>query len=272
MPRWACAGTLAPMSAPAVTAAMMRAAGVVRRVLIGIAVPVMRSAWHQLSCGHSSVALVVRPSTVNAVKITSWLRARRRQRSSARMRRQRGGVCANIKGNGMKAQRHKDEMLDVARRLVDALGAQRRAAVHGDGRDGGGGAHRGRPAAGSSTWRSDSRRRRRRRARSPPRGRRSRPDDCATPRRSAFPALRARIARHYGDTYGVELDPARVVVTTGSSAGFILAFLALFEPGDRVAVALPGYPPYRHILSALGCEPVVIETTPRRAGRSRRRC
>jgi aspartate/methionine/tyrosine aminotransferase len=52
-----------------------------------------------------------------------------------------------------------------------------------------------------------------------------------------------------------------VVVTTGSSAGFILAFLALFEPGDRVAVALPGYPPYRHILSALGCEAVGIETT-----------
>ena len=49
------------------------------------------------------------------------------------------------------------------------------------------------------------------------------------------------------------------MVTTGSSAGFILAFLALFEPGDRVAVACPGYPPYRHILTALGCEPVMIE-------------
>jgi aspartate/methionine/tyrosine aminotransferase len=73
--------------------------------------------------------------------------------------------------------------------------------------------------------------------------------------------LRARIARHYDESYGVAIDPARVVVTTGSSAGFILAFLALFEPGDRVAVALPGYPPYRHILSALGCEPVAIETT-----------
>jgi aspartate/methionine/tyrosine aminotransferase len=48
-------------------------------------------------------------------------------------------------------------------------------------------------------------------------------------------------------------------VTTGSSAGFILAFLALFEPGDRVAVTFPGYPPYRHILTALGCEPVSIE-------------
>jgi aspartate/methionine/tyrosine aminotransferase len=76
-----------------------------------------------------------------------------------------------------------------------------------------------------------------------------------------LPSLRARIARHYRETYGVEIDPARVVVTTGSSAAFILAFLALFEPGDRVAVALPGYPPYRHILRALGCEPVAIETT-----------
>jgi aspartate/methionine/tyrosine aminotransferase len=75
------------------------------------------------------------------------------------------------------------------------------------------------------------------------------------------PSLRARIARHYGDTYDLALDPARVVVTTGSSGGFILAFLALFEPGDRVALANPGYPPYRHILSALGCEPVLIETS-----------
>ncbi len=49
-------------------------------------------------------------------------------------------------------------------------------------------------------------------------------------------------------------------MTTGSSAGFILAFLALFEAGDRVAIASPGYPPYRHILTALGCEPVLIET------------
>jgi aspartate/methionine/tyrosine aminotransferase len=77
-----------------------------------------------------------------------------------------------------------------------------------------------------------------------------------------LPSLRARIARHYSDTYGIAVDPARVAVTTGSSAGFILAFLALFEPGDRIAVALPGYPPYRHILTALGCEPVAIETTP----------
>jgi aspartate/methionine/tyrosine aminotransferase len=76
-----------------------------------------------------------------------------------------------------------------------------------------------------------------------------------------LPALRARIARHYRETYGIDVDAQRVAVTTGSSAAFTLAFLALFEAGDRVAVALPGYPPYRHILSALGCKPVLIETT-----------
>ena len=76
-----------------------------------------------------------------------------------------------------------------------------------------------------------------------------------------IPSLRARIARHYADTYELALDPARVVVTTGSSAGFTLAFLSLFEPGDRVALANPGYPPYRHILSVLGCEPVLIEAS-----------
>jgi aspartate/methionine/tyrosine aminotransferase len=76
-----------------------------------------------------------------------------------------------------------------------------------------------------------------------------------------IPSLRARIAQHYKDTYDLVLDPARVVVTTGSSGGFVLAFLALFEPGDRVALANPGYPPYRHILSALGCEPVLIQTS-----------
>jgi len=76
-----------------------------------------------------------------------------------------------------------------------------------------------------------------------------------------LPSLRTRIARHYAETYNLALDPARVVVTTGSSGGFILAFLSLFEAGDRVALANPGYPPYRHILTALGCEPVLIETS-----------
>src|SRR5438105_7943851 len=75
------------------------------------------------------------------------------------------------------------------------------------------------------------------------------------------PSLRARISRHYREIYGCDVDPERIVVTTGSSGGFILAFLAMFEPGDRVAVTVPGYPPYRHILTALGCEPVLIETS-----------
>ncbi|NUR11934.1 MAG: aminotransferase class I/II-fold pyridoxal phosphate-dependent enzyme [Bradyrhizobium sp.] len=76
-----------------------------------------------------------------------------------------------------------------------------------------------------------------------------------------IPSLRERIARHYRDAYRCDVSPERIVVTTGSSGGFILAFLAMFEPGDRVAVTVPGYPPYRHILTALGCEPVLIETT-----------
>lgn len=76
-----------------------------------------------------------------------------------------------------------------------------------------------------------------------------------------IPSLRERIARHYRDAYSCTVSPDRIVVTTGSSGGFILAFLAMFEPGDRVAVTVPGYPPYRHILTALGCEPVLIETT-----------
>ena len=75
-----------------------------------------------------------------------------------------------------------------------------------------------------------------------------------------IPSLRRRIAKAYADWHQIDLDPERVVVTTGSSAAFMLAFLAAFEPGDRIAVAVPGYPPYRHILSALGCEPVLIET------------
>lgn len=72
-------------------------------------------------------------------------------------------------------------------------------------------------------------------------------------------SLRARIAGHYLQVHGVRVDPARVIVTTGSSAAFILAFLACFEPGARVAITAPGYPAYRNILIALGLEPVVIE-------------
>ena len=73
-----------------------------------------------------------------------------------------------------------------------------------------------------------------------------------------IPPLRQEIAAHYQTQYGVPVDPGEVVVTTGSSAAFLLAFLAAFEPGDRVGLAIPGYPAYRNILSALGIEPVLI--------------
>ena len=75
-------------------------------------------------------------------------------------------------------------------------------------------------------------------------------------------SLRARIARHYGDWYGLELSAQRVAVTMGASGAFPLAFLAAFDQGDRVALAAPFYPPYVNILVALGLEPVVIEAGP----------
>jgi aspartate/methionine/tyrosine aminotransferase len=75
-------------------------------------------------------------------------------------------------------------------------------------------------------------------------------------------SLRERIARHYRDAYGIGVAAERVVVTTGSSGGFILAFLACFQPGARVAITAPGYPAYRNILIALGLEPVAIEVGP----------
>ncbi|MCD2171767.1 pyridoxal phosphate-dependent aminotransferase [Rhizobium sp. C4] len=65
-------------------------------------------------------------------------------------------------------------------------------------------------------------------------------------------SLRQALSSHYQDRYGVSIDPQRIAVTTGSSAGFNLAFLALFDQGDWVAIARPGYPAYRNILKALG--------------------
>jgi aspartate/methionine/tyrosine aminotransferase len=77
-----------------------------------------------------------------------------------------------------------------------------------------------------------------------------------------LPALRARIARHYADWYGIDLDPARVVVTSGASAGFLLAFTALFDAGEAVGLGLPCYPSYRQILRALSLRDVAFETGP----------
>ena len=73
-----------------------------------------------------------------------------------------------------------------------------------------------------------------------------------------IPALRTGIADLYQRWYGVDLDPARVVVTAGSSGAFLLAFTALFDAGDRVGIGEPGYPSYRQILKALSLVPVGI--------------
>jgi aspartate/methionine/tyrosine aminotransferase len=77
-----------------------------------------------------------------------------------------------------------------------------------------------------------------------------------------IPELRAAIAGHYDRTYGLDVAPEQAVVTTGSSGGFLLAFLSAFDAGDRVAMARPGYPCYRNILTALGCEVVELPCGP----------
>jgi aspartate/methionine/tyrosine aminotransferase len=72
-------------------------------------------------------------------------------------------------------------------------------------------------------------------------------------------ALRQAISEHYAEHYNIGVPASRIAVTTGSSAAFNLAFLAMFDPGDRVAIAAPGYPAYRNIMAALGLEVVEIE-------------
>ncbi|QFS93893.1 Aspartate aminotransferase [Mycobacterium sp. THAF192] len=77
-----------------------------------------------------------------------------------------------------------------------------------------------------------------------------------------IPELRAAIAESYRARHGLAVDADDVVVTTGSSGGFLLAFLSCFDVGDRVAIASPGYPCYRNILSALGCDVVELPCGP----------
>ncbi|NKX55666.1 pyridoxal phosphate-dependent aminotransferase [Arthrobacter mobilis] len=74
--------------------------------------------------------------------------------------------------------------------------------------------------------------------------------------------LREAVAAHYGRWYGLDVDPDEVAITTGSSGAFVLAFLAAFNHGDRVALARPGYPAYRNILRALGCQVVELDCGP----------
>jgi aspartate/methionine/tyrosine aminotransferase len=77
-----------------------------------------------------------------------------------------------------------------------------------------------------------------------------------------IPELREAICGHHRRVHGLEVEIDDVVVTTGSSGGFLLAFLAAFDAGDRVAIARPGYPCYRNVLTALGCEVVELPTGP----------
>lgn len=74
--------------------------------------------------------------------------------------------------------------------------------------------------------------------------------------------LRTRLSLHYKQTYGVDVPEERIMATTGSSAGFSLAFLAAFDPGDRIVLTAPGYPAYRNIIKALGLVPVELEVGP----------
>ena len=75
-----------------------------------------------------------------------------------------------------------------------------------------------------------------------------------------IPELRQRISQLYGDWYNLDLNPNRIIITSGSSAGFILSFSSLFDAKDRVGICSPGYPSYRQILKAQDLEPVLIET------------
>ena len=77
-----------------------------------------------------------------------------------------------------------------------------------------------------------------------------------------LPALRERLSAHYHDWYGKAVPASRIAVVTGASGAFPLAFLAAFDPGDRVALAAPYYPPYVNILIALGIEPVIMPSGP----------
>lgn len=81
-------------------------------------------------------------------------------------------------------------------------------------------------------------------------------------RSPGLPELRERISRLYGDWYNLDISPNRVIVTTGSSGGFLLGFTGLFDPGQRVGIANPGYPAYRQIIKAQGLETVLINTEP----------
>ena len=75
-----------------------------------------------------------------------------------------------------------------------------------------------------------------------------------------LPELRKRISQLYGEWYNVDINPKRIAITPGSSSAFVASFTSLFDSGDRVGIAAPGYPSYKQILKALDLVPVTIQT------------
>ncbi len=78
---------------------------------------------------------------------------------------------------------------------------------------------------------------------------------------TGMPALKAKIVEYYAKRYNVNIDSKQVIITAGASGALLLSFLALFDAGDRVAMAAPAYPAYRNILLSIGCVPVELEST-----------
>ncbi len=87
-------------------------------------------------------------------------------------------------------------------------------------------------------------------------------DDLGYTEARGIRPLRERISRHYAERHGLDIDPGRIFVTTGSSGAFTVAFLAAFDAGARVGLANPGYPAYRNIFHAVDIEPVLLTTGP----------
>ena len=235
----------------AVSNAIVRTAGALRRVLIGVPLKDMRFLAPNGHVTRLGVKLVTPYGAVNATRHHDWVMTAPLTQTIRRIRQERGGgLRPNGPGTMLEAAK---QLLKPSKRSdvpsfivmdVMAAAAQREAlgarVIHMEV------GQPGAPAPSTAIKAAQA---------ALAHGR------IGYTETLGIPSLRARIAQHYKDTYDLVLDPARVVVTTGSSGGFVLAFLALFEPGDRVALANPGYPPYRHILSALGCEPVLIQTS-----------
>lgn len=79
---------------------------------------------------------------------------------------------------------------------------------------------------------------------------------------NGLPALRQAISAHYAHVYGLDIDPARIIVTAGASAALVLACAALVEPGTKVLMPDPSYPCNRHFVAAFDGEAAMIPCGP----------